>query len=344
MSLASLNEMCAATIPLPEDGHFRGDRVDIFGDDGYPLAVIHIRDHIALGLHTHDFVELVLVLEGGALHLTQDASYPLATGDAFVIKPGFAHGYSETQHLEICNILFDPAGLSLPRGELSRLPGYHGLFELEPSFRDSHRFQSRLFLAPAARQQVMEWVGLLGEELRVRQDGYRYLSLALLIRIIGFLARTYTGMTAPASRTLLAVSKAVTHIEHQYTNALRLEELARIAHMCERTLQRYFQQAFGVPPVDYINRLRVRKACQLLGERQLNVTEVAGAVGIPDSSYFARVFRHFTGTSPSAYRQSSRHLQQATHPLTLAEHQRRFGKRPEPAHCFCAACEDSANG
>jgi AraC-like DNA-binding protein len=324
-TLSSWRDASNVSIPLPEHGHFRGDRADIFSDDGYPLAVLHIHQHIAIGLHTHDFFELVLILSGRALHLTQDASYPLAPGDAFVIKPGFAHGYSNPHDLELCNILFDPVGLALPRGELSHLPGYHGLFELEPSFRDTHRFQSRLFLAPVARQRVMEWVEVLEEELHARQDGYRFLSLALLIRIIGFLARMYTDMTAPASRTLLAVSKAVSHIEHNYAAELSLKDLARMAHMCERSLQRYFQQAFGVPPVDYINRLRIRRACQLLGEGQLNITQVADAVGLPDSSYFARVFRHFTGTTPSAYQRSSHHLQQAMHPLALAKHPRRTG-------------------
>lgn len=309
-------------MPLPVQGHFRGDRPDIFGDEGHPLAVMHLRNHAAIGLHTHGFVELAVVLGGQAQHLTRGASYALATGDAFVIKPGFAHGYSETRGLELCNILFEPEGLALPREDLSRLPGYHGLFELEPTFRDSHRFQSRLFLAPAARQQVMGWVSLMEEELRAQRDGYRHLTLALLIRIIGFLSRSYTSMTAPASRTLLAVNEAVSHIEHHYTEALRLEDLARIAHMSERTLQRYFQQAFGVPPVDYINRLRIGKACQLLGNCQLNITQVADAVGLPDSSYFARVFRHFTGTSPSAFRSSSRHMQEAVPPLSLSEHPR----------------------
>ena len=309
-------------MPLPVQGHFRGNRPDIFAEDGHPLAVMRIDGHPELGLHTHEFVELVLILGGEARHLTLDASYPLLTGDAFVIKPGFAHGYAETRGLELCNILFDPVGLALPQGELSRLPGYHGLFELEPSFRDTHRFQSRLFLAPAALQRVVEWAELIGQELRARQDGYRHLSVALLIRIIGFLSRSYTGMTAPATRTLLAVNKVVSHIEHGYRSALSLETLAPMAGMSERTLQRYFRQAFGIPPVDYINRVRVGKACQLLAGRQLGITEVAEAVGIPDSSYFARVFRQFTGTSPTDYRKSSRQLQAAIHPRALTEHPR----------------------
>ena len=330
MMLRAATEPESPGIPMPEQGHFRGSRPDIFGADGHPLAVMRIRNHIDLGLHTHDFFELVLVLGGQALHLTRGASYPLAAGDAFVIKPGVAHGYGETEGLELCNILFDPGRLALPRRDLSELPGYHALFELEPSFRDTHKFQSRLYLPPAQREQVMEWVAHVEEELRTRPDGYVHLTLALLIRIIGFLSRAYTGMTAPASRTLLAVNAVVSHIERHYADELPLEELARMAHMCDRSLQRYFLRAFGVTPVDYINRLRVAKACQLLGERHRSITQVADAVGIPDSSYFARVFRRFTGTTPSVFRKSSRQLRQAVHPLALTERPARLGGGPAP--------------
>ena len=311
----ALSEFPSAAIPLPERGHFCSDRPDIFAEDGHRLAVMHVRNHLDLGLHTHDFVELVFILGGRATHLTQEVSYPLAAGDAFVITPGSAHGYAETRDLELCNVYFDPEGLALPVGELSCLPGYHGLFALEPSFRAKHRFQSRLFLPPAAMLQISEWAGMLEEQLRTRPDGYRFMSIGLLIRIIGFVSRTYTGISAPGSRPLLAVNRVISHIERHYNLPLPLAELARMAHMCERSLQRYFQGAFGLSPVDYINRLRIEKACRLIGEGEMNITQASESVGIPDSNYFARVFRRFTGTSPSAFRRSSRQEQRALLPL-----------------------------
>ncbi len=305
----------SAALPLPHHGHFVGDRPDIFGGSGYPLAVIWVEEHIDLGLHTHDFTELVLILGGSASHLMPGASYPISAGDAFVINPGIAHGYGQTNQLELVNILFDLKRLPLPLGELSRLPGYHALFELEPSFRHRHRFQSRLFLPPPMRRQISEWAEQLGAELKLKQDGYTFMSLALLMRIIGYLARAYTGMTAPESQTLLAVNRVISYIEHHYADQICLTDLAELARMCPRNLQRYFQRAFNVSPMEYVNRLRVKRACDLLIERDLTVTEVAGAVGLPDSNYFARLFRHLTGTSPSAYRASSKHLQQPIHPL-----------------------------
>lgn len=313
----------APGIPLPEGDHFRSDRLDIFQEPGLPLGVFRIRNHIDLGLHTHDFFELVLILDGAAVHLTREANYPLAPGDCFVIQPGVAHGYGQTSQLELCNILFDPGRLSLPREELSPLPGYHALFELEPSFRKTHRFQSRLFLPPELRRQVMEWAVQLEEELKAKQDGYRFLGLALLVRIIGFLSRAYTSMTAPASRTLLAVNRVVTHMEHHYADSMRLADLARMARMCERNLQRYFLQAFGMTPIDYLNRLRIDKACHLLAKRELSVSQVADAVGIANSNYFARLFHRLTGVSPTAYRLSTTRLRQPIHLLGVPEEMKR---------------------
>jgi AraC family transcriptional regulator of adaptative response / methylphosphotriester-DNA alkyltransferase methyltransferase len=114
---------------------------------------------------------------------------------------------------------------------------------------------------------------------------------------------------------LLAVNRVVSHMEHHYADSLRLSDMARMAHMCERNLQRYFLHAFGMTPIDYLNRLRVDKACHLLGKHELTVSQVADAVGIPNSNYFARLFHRLTGISPTAYRRSTTRLRQPIHLL-----------------------------
>jgi AraC family L-rhamnose operon transcriptional activator RhaR len=307
-----------SVIPLPDHDHFTGDRSDIFADGSHRLAVFWVKNHRDLALHTHDFVELVLILDGTADHLLQEGGYQVSAGDVFVIKPGVPHGYGRARNLELVNILFDPVRLRLPLGDLALLHGYHALFDLEPSFRVQHRFQSRLFLAPAARREITGLVRQLTEELRVREPGYKSMSLALLLRVVGRLSRAYSQMTKPVSQTLLAINRVVSYIENHYASPLTAGELAAKAGTCERSLQRYFQRAFGVSPTDYLNRLRVKKASELLLESELNVTEVADAVGITDSNYFARLFHRETGLSPSSFRRSWHRLPQPDHPFAYA--------------------------
>ena len=56
----------------------------------------------------------------------------------------------------------------------------------------------------------------------------------------------------------------------------------------------------------YLIRYRIRQARELLAAGELNVTEVAMAVGFADSAYFGRVFQREVGVPPGAYRRGRR--------------------------------------
>ena len=60
----------------------------------------------------------------------------------------------------------------------------------------------------------------------------------------------------------------------------------------------------GLSPVEFIREMRIKRAAQLLEERQLNITEVTYMVGMNDSRYFAKCFKSTYGVTPSEYRKS----------------------------------------
>jgi len=61
-----------------------------------------------------------------------------------------------------------------------------------------------------------------------------------------------------------------------------------------------FREAYGVAPGAYRGQLRFRRARELLVSSQMNVSEVAYAVGFTDPLYFSRVFRKAFGLTPSS--------------------------------------------
>jgi transcriptional regulator GlxA family with amidase domain len=71
-------------------------------------------------------------------------------------------------------------------------------------------------------------------------------------------------------------------------------------------LFRIFRQIMGRSPIDYLIRLRIHKAAQLLRREPMRVKEVSAAVGFTDSNYFTRQFRNVMGASPREYRRASR--------------------------------------
>jgi AraC-like DNA-binding protein len=220
----------------------------------------------------------------------------------FVIPPGVAHGYAGCDGLELVNIVYETDRLHLPNIGLRGFSGYRALFTLEPAFRSRHEFKGRLHLPPHKCREMTQLMNDLQEELWRRKDGFHYICLTLLMQIIGQLSRVYTEMETSTSRSFLRLARVLQHIESHYADDLKLEDLAKIASMSIRTLQRCFQETFAMSPIHYLNRLRVGNACKKLLRSNSTIIEVAESVGIVDSNYFSRLFQQLVGTSPSDYR------------------------------------------
>lgn len=92
------------------------------------------------------------------------------------------------------------------------------------------------------------------------------------------------------------------YIENHYTRPISAEELARTLHCARSGVYKYFQSAFGTTPSHYINGVRIRHARMLLEETDLPVAQVGAAVGIPDASYFSKLFRRYVGCTMGEYR------------------------------------------
>jgi len=92
-------------------------------------------------------------------------------------------------------------------------------------------------------------------------------------------------------------------IQRDYANPLKVSELASSTHLIERTFLRRFSKATGLKPNEYIQRIRIQKACDLLESSQKTVELIASEVGYEDVSNFRRNFVRITGLSPRAFKQ-----------------------------------------
>ena len=266
---------------------------------GFPLVVDRVTNHGPTPLHTHDFTELVIVLAGRGVHYSTDEAYEVIAGDAFVVSK--AHGYKEAEKLELVNILFHPDRLALPLMEARKLPGYHAFFALEPRYRRQHHFRSCLHLTMQELGIISGLTNEMAAELRGRGPGFEYIATAMLIHLIGRLARSYEGMRAVESRPLIRLGTVLSHMERHYTERIRLEDLTAIARMSGSGLLRAFRSITGYAPMEYLIRLRILRACDILRAGELNITETAYRVGFSDSNYFTRQFRQVMQCTPREY-------------------------------------------
>jgi len=271
--------------------------------DEFPLTIAGMDPQDPIELHAHIFEELVIITGGRGTHFTRDEVYEIQAGDAFIITRAQAHGYRDTGRLSLVNILFRMEDLPLPVQEMRKLPGYHAFFLLEPEYRERHRFQSRLRLTVEELSELSRLIARLRGELEARQPGFEFLATALFMQIIGALARSYANRRDSRIHSpLVGISEVISYLESQYTEEISLEALAARACMSKSTLFRVFRQATGSTPIEYLLRLRVLHAAELLRAGACTVAEAAFHVGFHDSNYFTRQFRRIMGMTPQAYR------------------------------------------
>lgn len=65
-----------------------------------------------------------------------------------------------------------------------------------------------------------------------------------------------------------------------------------------------FKKELGISFVDYLNDVRIEKAKELLKDVKYKTYEVAELVGIPDPHYFSKIFKKYSGMTPSEYKET----------------------------------------
>ncbi len=96
--------------------------------------------------------------------------------------------------------------------------------------------------------------------------------------------------------------KARKFIHEHADEELSLTEVGKAVNISANHLSEKFKEVAGINFVDYVARIRVGKACDLLRNSNLRISEIAFAVGFQSLSQFNRVFKKLTQKSPTQFR------------------------------------------
>src|SRR5437867_2751397 len=99
--------------------------------------------------------------------------------------------------------------------------------------------------------------------------------------------------------------KARKFIEGHSAEELSLSKVAKAANISPNYLSEKFKQVTGMNFVDYVTRIRFEKACRLLRDVDLRISEIAFAVGFQSLSQFNRIFKKLAGESPTQFRRQN---------------------------------------
>ena len=254
--------------------------------DFYPSAEYPNSDQYCY----HDFIEFEFFFRGRGIHYLNGVPYQVCSGFCYLLLPGDYHYYDleEDEHCRICNLKID---VSIPSPTiLKQLQSFPRPFAT--------------IVEGDAYTQMEREVEFLAEYCQ-KNATPDLLSINIIERVIILLLNKLkqSGNKAqlPFSETLQTV---INHVNSHYQQNITSTHMAALTGLSAHYFSTYFRKHTGLTFCDYINRVRLFRAVELLETTTLSMKEIAFNVGFSSQTYFTRAFTRFFGVPPGQYRKS----------------------------------------
>ena len=241
-------------------------------------------------MHVDSRCELLHVVQGEVLVITDQGKMSARPGDVLLIPSGILHRdqFNIRTGLKIFMVSFQ--------------------WRLEKSYFAQVPWKKLPLTTPAAKLEITNGLGHLKTDFTGSTSIDQLLAqthlLTILLRI---LAETLRSRTRPSHRGKMNPAKtkhrwlmdqARQYLQVHYQECVTLDAIADALRVSPYHLSHVFSQESRFSLFEYLTHLRMEKARQLLSEGRMNVSEVAFDVGYDDSHYFAKVYRRHFGQSP----------------------------------------------
>lgn len=252
------------------------------------------------------FSRLYLVTEGHANVYHHDTDFELTAGNLYLI-PSYTYSryWCEHQHTQYYLGFLEECGEGLSVYDI-----YETCYETPALAGDQALFDRLLMLNPnrfLVNDNPAEYDNI--PTLLIFKNRNKLLSPADYIETKGILTVLLSRFIQSAKKqdqeTKFArnyISKSIRYIHLNLHEPLSVNLLADNVHLNPDYYSRLFSNVMGIRPVKYIQLRRIERAQLLLATTSYSLEEIAQKVGFNNRSYFTRLFKHITGSSPGAYR------------------------------------------
>lgn len=127
--------------------------------------------------------------------------------------------------------------------------------------------------------------------------GYKILSRSLVQQLIYYLMLDHIH----SNSSMAKIYDVIDYIENNYSNKISINTLSDIAGLSTSQFRKKFKEIYEISPLEYINRLRIENAKDLLRSEIYTQDEIATLCGFENVYYFNKVFKKYTNITPGRY-------------------------------------------
>ncbi len=135
-----------------------------------------------------------------------------------------------------------------------------------------------------------------------KANGYEWFVKNSFFQILQQLSVLESREESVSNESAAVVQNTIDYMKKHYNEGISRDDLAKIFCMSPGYFSVFFKKNTGISPIQYLNKIRLDRAKQLLKTTGLPVRKVAWEVGFSDSFYFTRLFTKETGMPPRDFR------------------------------------------
>jgi AraC family transcriptional regulator len=255
-----------------------GQLVKRFDQDGFVLTKVIYAPSTILAPHAHEFANVSIVRHGSFIEMLRGRSQECIAFSA-IAKPA----------AEIHSDRFGPLGAVC----------FHISFT--PQRAAETRQFSRIFEAPMAQGGLLPILTLkIDQELRVLDSASALAIEGLVFELLAHVVRL--GERDSGVRLPRWLGRAKDLIHGMYPERLSLCSIAEHVGVHPAHLAKTFRKHYRCSVGEYLRRVRIETAIQLLENAESSIAEVGCSVGFYDQSHFTHAFKRHTGVTPAHFR------------------------------------------
>ncbi|GHU64150.1 AraC family transcriptional regulator [Spirochaetia bacterium] len=272
-------------------------------DASFPFELLE-GSYLKYPFHWHKYLEMRYILKGSVKASLNGSIYELHEGDIFIVNSGMIHGYFDCNYETYAlTVLF---GLDFFEQSLIdiRDPEYHNIiFNRKAKITNADD--------PVSCRKLWDIILSIYAEYSSKKDGYRIAIKRNMYDLALVFLRDIPPEQNPQSSKLnqnnTSLERVFSYLYKNYDNPkLTLEQAANNAYLSKFYFTRFFREKTGMTFHTYLSKYRINRAEEMLHETDDSITDIAYNCGFASLKTFNRLFKTYTGASPSEYRKGAK--------------------------------------
>lgn len=238
-------------------------------------------------MHWHPEIEIIYIDSGSLEVVVNEKKYTLKENEAMLINSLELHGTNMIEECVWHAILFNPKIMygfddSIIKNNFFNNCPYHNLI-----LDNTYAPYIKEILNSDSKSKIYE-IKIIKNLFSIYENVYQNIDINLI--------------TSSSAINNFKVKKILDFINDNYNQKIKIDLLAKELGICRSEICKLFKNELHTTFTEYLTKLRIEKAIELLNSSEANITQISEIVGFNSSSYFSETFKKFYNITPLEYK------------------------------------------